>query len=340
MLTRTFDVYVYFDYECIIPLMQIRKQRHGSLGFTIVELLVVIVVIGTLAAITIVAYTNISQKAQGATKQSDLSNGSTKLKMYQAEHGSYPTSLSSDDNGNYCPIPSDVKYCLKSSSGNGFGYLSDGNNQTFKLSSTGSAIRYYVANDTAPTLMTPDPTTIIIGTQVWKTTNLDVGTMINSTVDQTDNGSVQKYCYDDNPANCTTYGGLYLWNEMMQYSTTPGSQGICPNEFHVPTDHEWYILEHYLDSTVNDPNAISWRGTTVGTKLKPGGSSGFNELLNGYFNSDGDTFDIAGSYGLAWSSTQVDTNNTWGRNFYSGYSTVERSSGVKSDGISVRCMMY
>jgi general secretion pathway protein G len=39
------------------------KPKTNQLGFTIVELLVVIVVIGILAAITIVSYTGITAKA-------------------------------------------------------------------------------------------------------------------------------------------------------------------------------------------------------------------------------------------------------------------------------------
>ena len=61
-----------------------------SPAFTIVELLVVIVVIGILAAITIVSYSGITTKANIATMQSDLSNASTKLKMYQTENSMLP----------------------------------------------------------------------------------------------------------------------------------------------------------------------------------------------------------------------------------------------------------
>ena len=56
-----------------------------SKGFTIVELLVVIVVIGILAAITVVSYTGISRRAVAASIQSDLSNASRKLELYRAE---------------------------------------------------------------------------------------------------------------------------------------------------------------------------------------------------------------------------------------------------------------
>jgi prepilin-type N-terminal cleavage/methylation domain-containing protein len=51
------------------------KRNVKSSGFTIVELLVVIVVIGILAAITIVTYAGISRKATISALQSDLANG-------------------------------------------------------------------------------------------------------------------------------------------------------------------------------------------------------------------------------------------------------------------------
>jgi len=69
------------------------KHATVKLGFTIVELLVVIVVIAILAAITVVSYTGISNKATVASLQSDLANASKKLKMDQVINNSYPTNL-------------------------------------------------------------------------------------------------------------------------------------------------------------------------------------------------------------------------------------------------------
>jgi uncharacterized protein (TIGR02145 family) len=55
-------------------------------------------------------------------------------------------------------------------------------------------------------------------------------------------------------------GGLYNWNEAMKYYYTPGSQGICPSGWHVPTDEEFKILEGYADSKYNIGESI-WDGT-------------------------------------------------------------------------------
>lgn len=64
-----------------------QKQQKG---FTIVELLIVIVVIGILAAITIVAYNGIQTRARDNARISDLKNLQKIVELYKAENGSYP----------------------------------------------------------------------------------------------------------------------------------------------------------------------------------------------------------------------------------------------------------
>lgn len=66
------------------------KRTLESPGFTIVELLIIIVVIGILAAITIVAYNSVQNRANDAAVQSDLGNAARQLEMYRADHGNYP----------------------------------------------------------------------------------------------------------------------------------------------------------------------------------------------------------------------------------------------------------
>ena len=58
----------------------------NSKGFTIVELLIVIVVIGILAAISIVTYSGIRNKANDTTIQSDLRNTQAKIQLWMADN--------------------------------------------------------------------------------------------------------------------------------------------------------------------------------------------------------------------------------------------------------------
>lgn len=59
-------------------------------GFTIVELLIVIVVIAILAAITVVAYTGVQSQAKTSQIQANLKSAYIALEAYKAEHGEYP----------------------------------------------------------------------------------------------------------------------------------------------------------------------------------------------------------------------------------------------------------
>jgi len=71
------------------------KHSTSHPGFTIVELLIVIVVIGILAAITIVAYNGIQDRARVSTVTSALTQAAKKFSLYQVDNPTaYPAALS------------------------------------------------------------------------------------------------------------------------------------------------------------------------------------------------------------------------------------------------------
>lgn len=75
--------------------MQTLFLRRHTRGFTIVELLIVIVVIAVLAAITIVAYNGIANQAKESAVKSDLETGAKQLHLTKVEEGAFPSSFSS-----------------------------------------------------------------------------------------------------------------------------------------------------------------------------------------------------------------------------------------------------
>lgn len=123
--------------------MNIRKQFIH--GFTIVELLIVIVVIGILATIVTVSYVGIQNNAIGVSLQSDLSNASDFLRIDQAHSGtgSFPTSLAAGNGGKGIPASSGTSYPS---------YIFNNSTlpHTFCLTATKSSQSYFVTQDGTP----------------------------------------------------------------------------------------------------------------------------------------------------------------------------------------------
>lgn len=120
------------------------KKSPRSTGFTIVELLIVIVVIGILAAITIVAFNGIQNRANDTAIQNDLRNFHAVVAQHKAINGNYPTTLTASMGIKFTRNAHErdaqtrsVRYCInaatdeyivyaKSKSGNHFKYRSSG----------------------------------------------------------------------------------------------------------------------------------------------------------------------------------------------------------------------
>ncbi len=193
--------------------------------------------------------------------------------------------------------------------------------------------------------------TIQICGQCWLKENLNVGTMINSSDNMEDNDLKEKYCYDNNPVNCDTFGGLYQAREVIQYASEQGAQGICPDGWHVPTDNEWKVLEGIVDSQydIGDPEweNNSWRGFDAAAKLKSANywnnngngtdDYGFSGFPWGYSTGSGSFFGF-GTDATWWTSSECNSMYTWFRDLYWSNNTVLRGCGDRNPGRSVRCI--
>ena len=115
-----------------IPIVAQRRQH----GFTIVELLIVIVVIGILAAITIVAFNGVQKKAQASAAQSAVSQANKKIVTYAVQNSDmYPADLTSAG--------------ISDTSGLEYSYDNGSSPKTYGITATIGTSSYYVSNTTA-----------------------------------------------------------------------------------------------------------------------------------------------------------------------------------------------
>lgn len=66
-------------------------QKTAQKGFTIVELLIVIVVIGILAALVLNTFSGVQRRARDTERQTDVNSVATQLEVYYNDKGFYPT---------------------------------------------------------------------------------------------------------------------------------------------------------------------------------------------------------------------------------------------------------
>jgi len=203
-----------------------------------------------------------------------------------------------------------------------------------------------------------------IGTQWWTSENSNATLYANGTalVDGTGAGSVSgdyitKYYfnYNNDSINGSIYGKLYTWAAIMNgnassSSIPSGIQGVCPTGWHIPSDGEWKQMELFLGMTQQQADAVSWRGTDEGNKLKEAGiahwadssgasnSTGYTAIPGGCRSSAG-SFTLKGLNGYWWSSTESSTSSlAVFRSLKYSETGVNRSFDSKAVGFSVRCI--
>ena len=181
--------------------------------------------------------------------------------------------------------------------------------------------------------------TVQIGGQCWMAENLNIGTMINSSIDPTNNGEIEKYCYDDDPSNCVEYGGLYKWDEMMEYSTMEASQGICPMGWYIPKDEDLATLSEFLGGDfvaggkMKESGTVHWNPPNTGAT----NSSGFTSLPGGHIISSGYFYYLSESCRF-WSSSETSSTYALYGNLVYDHTNFYQASYNKTHGYSVRCI--
>jgi prepilin-type N-terminal cleavage/methylation domain-containing protein len=110
-------------------------KRRVARGFTIVELLIVIVVIAILAALTVVAFNGVQQRARANAASSSLAQGKKKLELYKVDNSAYPTTGNLANAG-------------VSDGDTSYQYTSDGS--TFCLTGTNGTVSYKVTESSSP----------------------------------------------------------------------------------------------------------------------------------------------------------------------------------------------
>ena len=180
-----------------------------------------------------------------------------------------------------------------------------------------------------------DYNTVLIGSQCWLKENLDIGTVINSTTNSTDNSIIEKYCYGNDPNNCNTYGGLYQWGEAMQYVQTEGVRGICPEGWHIPTEVEF---NDFYSAVGGDGNSIKAVGQGSGSGAGTN-TTEFSALLAGNKETSSSFMHLL-MRGHFWSSTlRVSDSYVYRIFLWDDRSDISPfQSPVATYGFSVRCI--
>lgn len=182
--------------------------------------------------------------------------------------------------------------------------------------------------------------TVLIGDQCWMQQNLNTGKPVKD-MQQSDNGIIEKTCYHNDKKWCDLMGGLYSWDEVMQYQNR--NQGICPEGWHVPSLIDWRELIAFLGPEAGQKlkakpgeKPLSWDGTN---------ESGFNAFPSGTANHG--YFNRINQWAIFWSSDPANSQRAWFAQLDSYWYTEPPKYKciylgnyyLKSNGFSVRCIL-
>jgi len=194
---------------------------------------------------------------------------------------------------------------------------------------------------------------IKIGEQYWMAENLKTTHYADGTplVDGTGVGSTEDdfttkyyFAYNDDENNVGIYGRLYTWaaamNGAASSNTNPsGVQGVCPDNWHVPSKSEWEELVNYLGGTEIAGGKLKSTGYDFWNYPNTAASneSGFNALPGGRRGLQNDSY--INSISNFWSSYQTSYHTANGVELlFDNASFKSIDSFGKEVGMSIRCV--
>ena len=306
------------------------KTSTVSRGFTIIELLIVIVIIGILVAITAVSFGGITKQAKESALKSELKRISTSLELHKAKNGTYPTSLATAIPPIANPTNANITYAPLN------------NGTSYSLTATDTS------NPSISLVQTPTTTAQSASSPIQTVTKANCSTTRTMVRDARDNSTywIQKLAdgncwmltnlaYAGGGTNTSTrqYGYLYNWCAAMggqntaacANATTPApipTTNICPDGWRLPTGGsggEFTALN----------NAINSGSTSSDAGLLSNGLSQRSGFWGGAFSEQT-------GRGLYWSSTTSVASDSYRFNFYSTY--VGPAGRGKYYSFAIRCV--
>ncbi len=347
-------------------------------GFTFIEIIVTVAIISLITTLALISYSNVRIKSRDAARVSSINQLMTALQLYKYDTKSYPTAvvagqpLRAGQTTYIGAIPTNpqprtdggcadrdfhyaatndgymITMCLAEDTGSlkkGVNICTNGQCQP---------LADYRAHDEEGNAYGA----VQVGEQIWLDANLRSkvkpdGTCINgggrppcADASPSDNG-LGRSCYDNDEANCSTYGALYTWTAAMDGSEAEKARGLCPAGWHVPSDAEQQTLDEYLTVEGGDCNPARFGGSTIqgrcstaGATMKVGGGSGLEIPLAGDRGDDGSSFTSIDQAATIWSSTTYsDPAMAYFRNIRLNYDKVWRIANLKTYSSSVRCIL-
>ena len=185
-----------------------------------------------------------------------------------------------------------------------------------------------------------------IGSQEWMAENLNYGT-ISPVSSQQKTG--QKWCYDNNEAQCQKYGGLYQWANSVGLGDSAlcnfqicGTNlfgtvdGLCPEGYRLPSAADWKVLANFLatkeqTASVTLKSLLEW--------VVPGSDEvGFFALPAGLYEYKSKAFVELKKSTYYLSLSEDDDLNIVSRALLDSSSRFIEYSMEKANGYSVRCI--